>query len=304
MVERFEIRGFGHATPIDPDGRDEPCGSLGDPFIVDGNICSSHRIARFWGLIGEPPTVTIASAIAQGTTVRVSGTANDPDGTIAAITVRLDGPVSRPAIQASGTENWSAAFDNLRDNTRYTPVVTATDDGGILSTVTGPPIAVGVVPANAPPTVLINLARAEQDCIVVTGVATDPDGRVAEVAVKLGSRNFSSVSFTEGQYRFRECRLPSGTYTVQVRATDDLGATGEAERSSLQVSGIVPVNANWQQHMTEGRLRIYQAPCPSVGFGACDEPFPAIFLKHQLSSFDLFRRPSSNGWYLDPAHIP
>src|SRR3712207_6911518 len=54
-------------------------------------------------------------------------------------------------------------------------------------------------------------------------------GRVAEVAVKLGTRNFSPVSFTQGQYRFRECRLPGGTYTVQVRATDDLGATGRSE---------------------------------------------------------------------------
>lgn len=55
LVESFELRGFGHATPIDPDGRDEPCRTLGDAFIVDANICSSHRIARFWGLLGEPP---------------------------------------------------------------------------------------------------------------------------------------------------------------------------------------------------------------------------------------------------------
>ncbi len=150
LVERFEIRGFGHATPIDPDGRDEPCGSPGDPFIVDGNICSSHRIARFWGLIGEPPTVTIASAVAQGTSVRVNGTANDPDGTVAAVTVRLDGPVPRPAIQASGTDSWSVTFDNLQDNTRYTPVVTATDNEGFLSTIIGSPVVVGQVPANVP----------------------------------------------------------------------------------------------------------------------------------------------------------
>jgi poly(hydroxyalkanoate) depolymerase family esterase len=304
LVERFEIRGFGHATPIDPDSRDEPCGSLGDPFIVDGNICSTHRIARFWGLIGEPPTVTIASATAQGTTVRVNGTANDPDGTVAAVTVRLEGSVSRPATQASGIDRWSVAFNNLQDNTRYTPVVTATDNEGFVTTISGSPVVVGNVPANVPPTVLINLARAEQDCIVVSGVATDTDGRVTEVAVKLGARNFSPVSFTQGQYRFRECRLPGGTYTVQVRATDDLGATGEAERSGLQVDGIVPVSANWQEHMAKGRLRIYQAPCPSIGFGACDEPFPTLFLKHQFSTFNLFHRPGSNDWYVDPAHIP
>ena len=305
MVERFLIRGLGHATPIDPDSPDGPCGSLGNQFILDANICSTRRIARFWGLIGEPPTVTIGSADAQGFSVRVSGTANDPDGgQVKAVTVRLDGPAPRPDTRAAGTTNWSVAFDNLPNNTRYTPVVTATDNDGFVTTVRGAPVPLGTVPPNAPPTVLINLARVEQDCIVVNGVATDADGRVAELAIKIGSREFSPVGLNQGQYRIRECRLPNGTYTVQVRATDDLGATGEAEQTGLQVNATESANANWQGHMASGRLRVYQAPCPSVGFGACDEAFPGILSRHQFSPFDLFRRPNSNDWYLDPADIP
>ncbi|HEX2724745.1 MAG TPA: hypothetical protein VHN20_02875, partial [Beijerinckiaceae bacterium] len=59
----------------------------------------------------------------------------------------------------------------------------------------------------------------------------------------------------------------------------------------------------WQEHMTKGRLRIYQTPCPSVGFGACDAPFPTIFLAHQFSSFELFRRTGASDWYMDPVNI-
>src|SRR3954468_3565905 len=62
--------------------------------------------------------------------------------------------------------------------------------------------------------------------------------------------------------------------------------------------------ANWQAHMSAGRLRLYQAPCPSVGFGACDAAFPAILQEHGSDPFKLFHRTSSNDWYLNPANIP
>lgn len=304
LAESYEIRGFGHATPIDPDGRDEPCGSLGDQWIVDGNICSTQRIARFWGLIGEPPAVAITEAVAEDTTVHVSGTANDADGTVTAVTVRLDGRSPQPTIAAQGTTNWAAVFGNLSNNTFYIPVVTATDNDGFRTTITGAPVSIGDPPINTPPTVLISQAKAEQDCIFFDGQADDAGGRVTEVAVKQGIRDFRPATLNQEQYRFQECRLPDGTYTTQVRATDDLGATATTDGQNLVVQAVQSVTANWQKHMEDGRLRIYQAPCPSVGFGACDAAFPAIFLEHQSSPFDLFRRTTSNDWYLDPAHIP
>ncbi|HEX2724719.1 MAG TPA: PHB depolymerase family esterase, partial [Beijerinckiaceae bacterium] len=238
LVESFELRGFGHATPIDPDGRDEACGSLGDSFIVDGNICSSHRIARFWGLLGEPPTVTIAEAVVQGTTLSVSGTASDRDGTVTAVAVHLEGRSPRPAVRAQGTAKWSASFADLDDNTSYTPVVTAIDDAGLLATTTGTPVSLGTV-ANSPPDVVISVARGEQDCLSVNGVATDRDGRVTDVAVKLGTREFRPARLRQDQYRFRECRLPNGSYTVQVRAKDNLGATGDAHAEAVEISSVV-----------------------------------------------------------------
>jgi poly(hydroxyalkanoate) depolymerase family esterase len=302
LVESFELRSFGHATPIDPDGRDEPCGSVGDPFIVDGNICSSQRIARFWGLLGEPPKVTIAQAAAQGATLTVSGTASDPDGTVASVSVHLDGRSPRPPVAAQGTSAWSASFAGLDNNTSFTPVVTAIDNEGLISATRGAPVLIGTV-VNAAPEVAISVARSDEDCAIVNGVATDRDGRVTDVAVKLGSREFRPARLSQDRYRFRECRLPNGTYSVQVRARDDLGATGDARAEALEINAVLSETANWQEHMRQGRLRIYHSPCPSVGFGACDAPFPAIFLEHQSSPFELFRRTGAADWYTDPAHI-
>jgi hypothetical protein len=37
--------------------------------------------------------------------------------------------------------------------------------------------------------------------------------------------------------------------------------------------------------MRRHHLRVYPAPCPSGGFGACDAPLLPIFPAHQLSTF-------------------
>lgn len=50
VIEKYEIRGMGHGTPLDPRGSD--CGSAG-PYMLDAAICSTSHIARFWGLIGK-----------------------------------------------------------------------------------------------------------------------------------------------------------------------------------------------------------------------------------------------------------
>ena len=54
--------GFGHATPIDPDAAGAPCGRAG-PFILDADVCSTAEIARFFGLTGQPPSITIDPAV-------------------------------------------------------------------------------------------------------------------------------------------------------------------------------------------------------------------------------------------------
>ena len=69
------------------------------------------------------------------------------------------------------------------------------------------------------------------------------------------------------------------------------------------MSALETVSAAWQAHMNAGRLRVYGAPCRSLGFGACDSGFAELFLAHQFNPFPLHRRPPSTDWFVDPLNI-
>lgn len=51
VIEKYEIKGMGHGTPLDTRGG-EACGIAG-PHMLDANICSTRRIANFWGLTAQ-----------------------------------------------------------------------------------------------------------------------------------------------------------------------------------------------------------------------------------------------------------
>ena len=50
-LERIDIAGMGHGTPIDPRG-DDGCGQAG-PHMLDAGICSTRHVAASWGLTGK-----------------------------------------------------------------------------------------------------------------------------------------------------------------------------------------------------------------------------------------------------------
>lgn len=50
VIERYDIEGMGHGTPIDTRGS-KACGTAG-PHMLEANICSTRRIADSWGLTG------------------------------------------------------------------------------------------------------------------------------------------------------------------------------------------------------------------------------------------------------------
>ena len=66
VIERYDVAGMGHGTPIETRGR-QACGIAG-PHMLESNICSTRHIAAFWGLTEpgtarrEKPLVANASA--------------------------------------------------------------------------------------------------------------------------------------------------------------------------------------------------------------------------------------------------
>jgi hypothetical protein len=212
------------------------------------------------------------------------------------VAAHLDGRFPQLQKIASGTTAWTINFDNLPNNANYVPVVTAKDDDGLTTSVTGQPIAVGLPQGNAPPVVAIDNVSVNGDCVTVKGTASDPDDQVHKVEVQLATRAFKPAALSQTSYQYQECGLPSGIYSTQAQATDNLGTTSDiVSGPSANVSDIEVVTANWQTHMSAGRLRVYRAPCLTIGFGACDAGFSEIFLTNQFNPFPLQRKATSPG---------
>jgi hypothetical protein len=53
QVEVDRVQGMAHGTPVDPGGAEDQCGATGAYFL--DFVCSSYRIAVFWGLTTAPP---------------------------------------------------------------------------------------------------------------------------------------------------------------------------------------------------------------------------------------------------------
>ncbi len=51
LIEKYEIRGMGHGTPIDT-REEDGCGTAG-PHMLQAGICSTRQIAQAWGLVSE-----------------------------------------------------------------------------------------------------------------------------------------------------------------------------------------------------------------------------------------------------------
>ena len=125
------------------------------------------------------------------------------------------------------------------------------------------------------------------------------------VEVELGTRGRKNATLSQNNFKYQECGLPAGAYSTKAQAIDTAG--GESPIVSgpdVSVRDLQSVSANWQVHMSAGRLRIYMAPCTNVGFGACDQGFSEIFLANQFDPFPLHRKATSNAWFVRPEIIP
>jgi poly(hydroxyalkanoate) depolymerase family esterase len=252
----------------------------------------------------QPPSVSIDSAALSGNSLTVNGTASVPTGSIASVTVRLDGRFPQPSKTASGTNHWTVTFENLPLDAFYVPIATAKDNDGATTSASGNPVPVGSPPPNAPPSVTISSASVTGDCVTVAGGSSDPEGQLMSVEVELGTRGRKSAALSQSNFKYQECGLPAGTYSTKAQAIDTAGEKSPVVSGpDVRVRDLQPVTATWQVHMSAGRLRVYVVPCTNVGFGACDQGFSEIFLANQFNPFPLHRKAMSNDWFVRPENI-
>jgi len=177
----------------------------------------------------------------------LSGTASDPDGTIASL---LWTKVSGPIITMTNTTTPTLTLTSIAAGT-YVFQLSAQDNGGTTTTdqvtVTVNPgiIVPPVVDAGVDKIVTLPLAQ-----LFLTGTATDSDGfiysllwtKVSGPAVTMTNTATATVTLTN---------LVAGTYVFQLSAQDNSGAT-VTDQATVTVNNNVPpvVNAGPDQTLT------------------------------------------------------
>ena len=95
VIEKYDIEGMGHGTPLDTRGS-EACGTAG-PHMLQANICSTRRIADFWGL-----TATVSATKAPRLAVAAEPRAPTKIFRMAPLRPSGVGAVIEDALRAAG----------------------------------------------------------------------------------------------------------------------------------------------------------------------------------------------------------
>src|SRR3954469_24225846 len=124
----------------------------------------------------HPPGVSVANSTVSGTSITVTGSAEDrdPGDRVTEVSVRLGGRFPQPAQKASGTKPWSATFAGVPNDACYTPEATAKDTKGANATAIGIPAKVGNPPLGQPASVTVTASLEESTCINVAGTVKAP----------------------------------------------------------------------------------------------------------------------------------
>lgn len=194
------------------------------------------------GAPNQAPSVAITSpaeeAVVNGT-VHVEGTSADPDGTVSLVEVRVD---SGAWQAASGTDAWAWTWDTtlVADGRRL--LEARSFDGQAHSALAQRNVTVSNVP-NQPPTVAIATpsdGALVEGVVRAEGTASDPEGTVARVEVRVDAGPWQAASGTTSWTFDWDTRgVPDGAHTFAARSFD--GALFSTPASvSVEVDNLKP----------------------------------------------------------------
>ncbi len=185
----------------------------------------------------DRPSVTLdaplpGTSIDLGSSVHISATASDTDGTIQDVTFYADGIEIGQLTAAPYAFDWTPPGAG-------TIVLTAVarDDGGAATH--SDPVTIQVVDNNLPPDITLSApvsgsAFIEGDTITLAADATDPDGDVVEVVFYKGAVELGRVHSPPYQWEWHDA--PLGSHLLSAKAVDDKGATSQSETALVNVT--------------------------------------------------------------------
>ncbi|PIB34264.1 hypothetical protein BFP72_01860 [Reichenbachiella sp. 5M10] len=223
---------WGEEEVLDPVLFDLPGGTY--PLKIkatdnDGNVAVDSILIY----VGQAPTVAFEQPLDEvvhqsGTPLIVEAIASDEDGTIASVTLTLDGQEVSTLIEPPYRWEGLSELDALVSGT-YVLTLEAIDNDQ-LSTTIEHTLLVNDFPQLSITSPTANQHFAVGSDVQVDAVATDADGSIVEVLLYLNEdlqRKETSVPYSWGERSDLDPDLfgmDPGAYTIRVTAIDDLGS--------------------------------------------------------------------------------
>jgi hypothetical protein len=184
-----------------------------------------------------PPSVTLTApsgniSVVEGTSITLSATASDIDGTVASVGFYSGSTLLGSASASPYTVSWTASAPGT-----YVVEAIATDDAGLSSASS----AVTITVTDAPPVVTLTAPAGNTSVVLGTIVtlsanASDADEAVSSVSFYQGSTLIRTVATSP--YTINWTPPATGTYVVDAVATD---ASGVSMTSGSVTITVVPV---------------------------------------------------------------
>ncbi len=192
--------------------------------VADNDGLGVEKIVTFTTaeVIPEPPVVTLNSVIVEGKSATITGNATDTDGTIASVTLDVNGVAYTVVLTSAG--DFSKTLTDLEVG-QYTATATAEDNDG-LTAADSADFEIKEIPKVAPKVSVT--ASVNGTTATISGSATDSDGNVVSVVIAVNGTEYTVAG---GNFSKTITDLEPGQYDVTAVATDNDGLTDTAATS-------------------------------------------------------------------------
>jgi len=171
----------------------------------------------------QPPIVGLTfptrGTTASGT-ISIAGTANDTDGNVQLVQVKID---SGLWINATGTTSWSYSWDTTTVANGSHTIYARSYDGTNYSNISSVTVTVNNIPPNQPPTVAITSplnGSTVSGTVTIAGTASD-DVSVEKVEIKIDDDSWQEATGTTSwTYSWDTTSMATGNYDIYARSYD------------------------------------------------------------------------------------
>lgn len=199
--------------------------------------------------VNQPPSIEIQrpwSNVTVAEEVTIQGTAEDPEGNVEEIEVRID---DGPWLSAAGTSEWSFDWNTSKVRDGDHTINARVHDGG------DEPVAratVNVTVSNErenPPALDVRQpapGASLEGTVEVAGIAQDPEGQLEHVEVRIGNGSWQPTQGTrDWSLSWDTTEAADGDHTIEIRASDPHGTTTQTrnvtvdnvDESAVEITG-------------------------------------------------------------------